>query len=193
MRPRDNTEYGIMVSIHHENPQSPISISHKPPSYPNIRSFGQKTPMHVPSIHDPIRSTFGIRREDSTYLGGIGFSRDKIFSPDEDIVFEEDAILDSHHQSSGLATHIECDLKCGPTEFFCSKSCSCIHSDLHCDGQIDCGPDAEDEEECEITEEMVKKMKSECEGNTLSQHIMCPNTFICIKQDWLCGELCALR
>jgi hypothetical protein len=54
---------------------------------------------------------------------------------------------------------------------------------------VDCGPDAEDETDCEITEEMIKKMKSECEGNTLSQHIMCPNTFICIKQEWLCGKL----
>lgn len=31
-------------------------------------------------------------------------------------------------------------------------------------------------------------MKTDCEGNTLSQHVMCPNTYICIKQDWLCGE-----
>jgi hypothetical protein len=35
---------------------------------------------------------------------------------------------------------------------------------------------------------MIKKMKTECEANTLSTHVMCPNTFICIKQDWLCGE-----
>lgn len=152
--------------------------------------FGSKnSPMHVPSMTDPIRSQFGIRREDSSYPGGIGISRDKIFSPNEDILFDEETILESNHQSSGTPS-VECDLKCGPTEFFCSKSCSCIHSDLHCDGQIDCGPDAEDEEECEVTEEMIKKMKSECEGNTLSQHIMCPNTFICIKQDWLCGKFC---
>lgn len=56
------------------------------------------------------------------------------------------------------------------------------------DGQIDCGPDGEDEEDCEITEEMVKKMKSDCEENTLSRHVMCPNTFVCIKEDWLCGK-----
>lgn len=57
------------------------------------------------------------------------------------------------------------------------------------DGQIDCGPEAEDEDDCEITEDMVKKMKTECESNTMSRHVMCPNTYICIKQDWLCGEL----
>lgn len=32
-------------------------------------------------------------------------------------------------------------------------------------------------------------MKTECESNTMSRHVMCPNTYICIKQDWLCGEL----
>ena len=57
------------------------------------------------------------------------------------------------------------------------------------DGQIDCGPEAEDEEDCELTEDMIKKIKNECEANTLSRHVMCPNTYICIKQDWLCGEL----
>lgn len=58
------------------------------------------------------------------------------------------------------------------------------------DGQIDCGPEAEDEEDCELTDDMIKKMKAECEANTLSlsRHVMCPNTYICIKQDWLCGE-----
>lgn len=56
------------------------------------------------------------------------------------------------------------------------------------DGQIDCGPEAEDEDDCEITEDMIKKMKGECEANTLSRHVMCPNTLICIKEDWLCGE-----
>jgi hypothetical protein len=56
------------------------------------------------------------------------------------------------------------------------------------DGQIDCGPEAEDEEDCELTEDMIKKIKNDCEANTLSRHVMCPNTYICIKQDWLCGE-----
>lgn len=57
------------------------------------------------------------------------------------------------------------------------------------DGQIDCGPEAEDEEDCELTDDMIKKMKTDCEANTLSRHVMCPNTYICIKQDWLCGEI----
>lgn len=64
------------------------------------------------------------------------------------------------------------------------------------DGQFDCGPGSdsgseaggEDEEDCEITEEVIKKMKNECEGNSVSRHVMCPNTYICIKEDWLCGK-----
>lgn len=54
------------------------------------------------------------------------------------------------------------------------------------DGQSDCGPDGEDEEDCEITEEQINKMRTECEAITMSPHIMCPNTLICIKQEWLC-------
>lgn len=39
---------------------------------------------------------------------------------------------------------------------------------------------------------MIKKMKSDCEAITISRHVMCPNTYICIKQDWLCGEFLKL-
>lgn len=183
---RENEDaYGVMV---HQTHQSPLSIAHKPPSYSNLRFGSKHTPIHVPSIHDTVLRPFGDRRDDLSYLGGSS-RNDKILISSPGLVFEEDSILDSQHQSAGSAVaEIECDLKCGPNEFFCSKSCSCIHMDLHCDGQIDCGPDGEDEEECEITEEMIKKMKSDCEGNTKSQHvmIMCPNTLVCIKQDWLC-------
>jgi Low-density lipoprotein receptor domain class A len=178
-------DYGIMVKHEH---QSPISSVYKPPSIINVRFPKQNSPMHVPSVHDNVLRPSIHRLDDFTYPSGIGTIRDKVFTHDDDLIFQEEAMLENNHQSSGSADAIDCDLKCGPYEFFCSKSCSCIHSDLHCDGQNDCGPDAEDEEECEITEEMVKKMRSECEGNTLSPHIMCPNTFICIKQDWLCGK-----
>lgn len=37
---------------------------------------------------------------------------------------------------------------------------------------------------------MVKKMKSDCEAKHL---VMCPNTYICIKPDWLCGKTKATR
>lgn len=173
--------YGVLV---HQAHLSPLSIAHKPPSYTNLR-FSKHTPMHVPSVHDPVLRPFGDRREEIPYLGGSS-RNEKILISNPDLVFEEASILDTQHQSSGTDDAVECDLKCGANEFFCSKSCSCIHADLHCDGQIDCGPGGEDEDMCEITEEMMKIMKSECEGITLSQHIMCPNTLICIKQDWLC-------
>lgn len=182
---RENEEtfgYGVMV---HQTHQSPLSIAHKPPSYSNLRFGSKHTPILVPSSHDTVLRPFGDRRDDLSYLGGSS-RNEKILISNPGLIFDEDSILDSQHQSSGSVVATECDLKCGPNEFFCSKSCSCIHTDLHCDGQIDCGPDGEDEDECEITEEMKKKMKSDCEENTLSQHVMCPNTFICIKQEWLC-------
>lgn len=173
--------YGVMV---HNIHQTHSHNSHKPPSYSNLRFGSKHSPMHVPSIHDSVLRPFGDRREDLSYLGGSSRG-DKILLSNAGLIFDEDSALDSQHQGSEGGV-VECDLKCEANEFFCSKSCSCIHADLHCDGQIDCGPDGEDEEECEITEEMITKMKSECEGNTMSPHIMCPNTFICIKQEWLC-------
>lgn len=109
----------------------------------------------------------------------------KVFNSDVEVIQTEDELLGSDH---GGGSTDECDVKCGPTEFFCSKSCSCIESSLHCDGIVDCEPDAEDEESCELTEDGVKKLKEDCEANTLSRHVMCPNTLICIKEDWLCGK-----
>lgn len=53
-------------------------------------------------------------------------------------------------------------------------------------GHIDCGPSAEDEEECALTEEMVKKLREDCEADTNPKHILCPNSHVCIKQEWLC-------
>lgn len=131
---RDNSgDYGIMVI--HQAPQSPIANAFKPAPYtPVLRSPSKNSPMHVPIIHDPIRSQFGVRREDSTYLGGLG-KHEKILIPEHEVLHDVDEILEGHHMNSGTTAH-ECDLKCGSTEFYCSKSCSCIHSDLHCDGQI---------------------------------------------------------
>ena len=175
--------YGVMVHQTHQT----HSHGHKPPSYSNWRFGSKHSPMHVPSVHDSVLRPFGDRRDDLSYLGG-GSRGDKILLSNSGLIFEEEAMLDNQHQGSDAGVS-DCDLKCEANEFFCSKSCSCIHDDLHCDGQIDCGPDGEDEDSCEITEEMINKLRNECEGNKISPHIMCPNTLICIKQEWLCdGE-----
>jgi len=113
--------------------------------------------------------------------------KDNEFLPSHTIYEMPDDMIESDG-NVGSSVAIECDLSCGPQEFTCKKSCSCIHEDLHCDGHDDCGPDGEDEDECVVTQDMYKKMKDECESNTLSRHVMCPNTYICIKQDWLCGN-----
>lgn len=183
-RDRENEDaFGYGVMVHNPHATHP-HISHKPPGYSNLRFGKQHSPMHVPSVHDSVLRPFGDRREDLNYLGGVSRG-DKILLSNPDLIFEEETMLDNQHQGSESVAPT-CDLKCETNEFFCSKSCSCIHADLHCDGQIDCGPDGEDEEECEITEEMINKMRTECEGNKISPHIMCPNTLICIKQEWLC-------
>lgn len=183
-------------------------VSHKPPGY-NTRYVGKTPITHHTGIHDTVfrPSGSGTRRDDMWIHQGISPSRDNVFLGHDDIVMPEDMLVGGgNHEDSGAPA--ECDATCGAMEFFCSKSCSCIHSDLHCgrfffnleferatigkllfsDGQIDCGPEAEDEDDCEITEDMVKKMKSDCESNTISRHVLCPNTYICIKEDWLCGK-----
>lgn len=183
-RMRDNDElpnYGTMV--HQPHNLSPILNAYTPPGYTTGLRSGifPKT-----SVHDPLlRSPFGERRDDTPYIGR-GPKVDKIFKPNPGLVFEEADILEAQHTIPGSDDAVECDSKCSPNEFFCAKSCSCIPADQHCDGQVDCSPGGEDEDTCEITEDMMKIMKSECEGIKLSQHIMCPNTLICIKQDWLC-------
>jgi hypothetical protein len=133
-----NGDYGIMVI--HQEPQSPITGIYKPVPYNSpfgvqTRTIGRNTPMHVSIMHDPIRSQYGGRRGD-TYIGGLGAKHDNVLFPERDILHDVDEELDGHHGINSGASAPECDLKCGPTEFFCSKSCSCIHSDLHCDGQI---------------------------------------------------------
>lgn len=152
-----------------------------------LRNYGNGKQIPHSSMYDPMVKPLNERREE-TYgynLNNRG-NKDSVFV---DRIYEEDeGMLGSNHRHGGGDLEIpgECDLKCEGLEFLCTKSCSCIHSDLHCDGQVDCGPDGEDENECEITEEMIKKMRVDCETDTATRHIMCPNTYICIKEEWLC-------
>jgi Low-density lipoprotein receptor domain class A len=175
----------------------PASVSHgvlihqAPASNkPSSRNIGKGPIIYSPTGHDTVFGPrpSGTRRDDLWVHQGISpRENERIFVDHGDhFIMEEEALIGGEHDGGGSTD--DCDVKCGPTEFFCPKSCSCIESSLHCDGVIDCGPDAEDEENCEITEDGVKRLKEECEANTLSRHVMCPNTLICIKEDWLCGE-----
>lgn len=190
-------------------------VIRKPPPYnaaANPRFPGKQQPPYVNS--DMHETHIGVRG-DSWNNPPVGISKNRPFIPPPQIYEQEDSLADSHQHH--YLSEPECDLKCDiSSEYFCTKSCSCIHIDLKCgmlsntfqrfmneikimifmaaiDGQADCGPDAEDEEDCEMTEEMIKKLKTDCEAIALSRHVMCPNTYICIKQDWLCGKLLQLH
>lgn len=77
-----------------------------------------------------------------------------------------------------------CHLACVATDFLCPRSCMCVPRFTRCDDEINC-EEGEDEEDCSITnEEIIKSIKSECEAT--KEHVMCPKTFACIAQDFLC-------
>lgn len=111
-----------------------VLVSHpKPPGY-NTRYVG-KTPIaphHFGISHDVFRPLApGTRRDDMFIHQGLSPSHDKVFfDHDEGIIMGEGALEEGGHQNAGGG--LECDATCEAMEFFCSKSCSCIHSDLHC-------------------------------------------------------------
>lgn len=121
-----SSSHGIIIK------QAPAShVSHKPPGY-NTRNIGKSPITHHSGPHDTVFRPSGSssRRDDMWIHQGISPSRDNVFLGHDDVVMEEGTLIGNTHQSSG--TPAECDATCGPEEFFCSKSCSCIHSDLHC-------------------------------------------------------------
>lgn len=81
-------------------------------------------------------------------------------------------------------TEPPCTLRCLPMEYFCARSCQCVPKFTQCDGDQNCDF-GEDEEDCSVSnEEIIKKIKSECEET--DKHVMCPRTFACIAQEFLC-------
>jgi hypothetical protein len=106
-------------------------IPYKPPGY-NTRYVG-KTPI-TPHV-EPQGNTFqpnGGRRDEIWVHQGISHSRIKVFDePYSGVFTEEDDLPDSSPQRAGGAA-APCELTCEPMEFFCSKSCSCIGSELRC-------------------------------------------------------------
>lgn len=87
--------------------------------------------------------------------------------------------LDDQHQNEQ-----PCNLACISTEFLCDRSCMCVPKFTRCDDEFNC-EDGEDEENCTFSnEEIVKNIKTECEAT--KEHVMCPKTFACISQKFLC-------
>lgn len=120
-----SSSHGIVIK------QAPVPhVSHKPPGY-NTRYVG-KAP--ITGIHTGIQDTVfrpsgsGTRRDDMWIHQGI--SPNNVFLGHEEGIFMEEGVLMGANSNSG--TPGECDVSCGQMEFFCSKSCSCIHSELHC-------------------------------------------------------------
>lgn len=79
----------------------------------------------------------------------------------------------------------DCRLEClRGTEFLCRRSCVCVSMHLRCDGEAHCA-DREDEEECTVSNEViVHTLMTDCEAG--DRHTMCPRTFVCIANEWLC-------
>lgn len=106
-------------------------------------------------------------------------NKDTIFVTQQEIFQDLDGLIkDTHGQAS-------CDTHCEETEFTCVQSCTCLHRDLRCDGNINCSPYGEDEKDCaELNEEIFKNLKNDCEKS--GERILCPSTYICISRLWLC-------
>lgn len=73
---------------------------------------------------------YGMRRDDMMPAQGFSPKGNVFVGHDDTFIMEEGTLVGSNHASSGNSE--VCEVSCGPTEFFCSKSCSCIQNDLHC-------------------------------------------------------------
>lgn len=128
----DDTSSYLGIGILVKQPPPIQHTAHKPPGY-NTRYVGKQPITHNTGFHDTVFRPSGSssRRDDLWIHQGISPGNEKIFSGNDDTaIMEEEILLSSNHQSSG--TTGECEATCGPMEFFCSKSCSCILSDMHC-------------------------------------------------------------
>lgn len=175
---------------HHGHGVVKYGVSAASDAQPKSR-FGNNNgpPMHAPSgqMYEMFNRGAMSERRDSGYYGGRinhrgGHNTDEYVPQQHD--FTEDLDEMSSNHNSGADEEGTCEISCEPSEFICEKSCHCIHGDLHCNEVIDCGPDGEDEMNCELTEEGIKKIRVECESSP--NHILCPNTLICISQHFLC-------
>lgn len=120
-----SSSVGVLVK------QPPLTphVAYRPPGY-NTRVG--KTPItHHTIVHDEVfrPSGYGTRHDDLWVHQGIMPNKARVFL--EPVAPDEEGILSSNPQNSGSAIEV-CDATCGSMEFFCSKSCSCIQSDMHC-------------------------------------------------------------
>lgn len=91
--------------------------------------------------------------------------------------------LHPHHHAPDA--HPECQLEClAETAFLCPRSCECVPMHQRCDGEAQCA-DGDDEEDCTLSNEaIVHGLRMHCELG--GAHSMCPHTFACISNEWLC-------
>lgn len=150
-----------------------------------------KTPVFLPPIpalpgssHGELYGTRGGERHDMETWGYDRYSagrsnKEQVFVPQPQVFENEDELIKDTHGS------VPCDVKCEEWEFYCVQSCTCLHVDLRCDGNINCNPYGEDEKDCqERNEELLKNIKHDCEKT--GERVLCPTTYICISKKWLC-------
>lgn len=200
VKTRPNLPYGKVITAPTSIPRAPSPIQ-TPPEIStagkirlgNIGGF-KSHPLIIPApalpgtSHGEIYGDHrgGERKEtygfDRYRPGGVGGANTKdSFVPQQQLnVYEsEDELIKDTHDG------VECQARCEDIEFFCVQSCTCLHKNLRCDGNIDCMPYGEDEKDCdELNEEILKNLRTDCEKS--GERILCPTTFACISKEWLC-------
>ncbi|XP_055684209.1 low-density lipoprotein receptor-related protein 4 [Lutzomyia longipalpis] len=170
--------HGVLVTKPHQQPSNSAQ-----PNDPMIRSVGvPKQPYSNLDLYG-IRD-FGIRRGDdgrSSFGHHPGETHEYVPAMQQiNVQHEHDELMKPDGGGGGS----ECSLHCEEWEFACPESCTCVHRDTRCDGTVDCEAQ-EDELECEdISEEIVREIRTKCESTGM--HIMCPRTYTCIAKEWLC-------
>lgn len=161
-RSRHQLPYGVIIHAPTTVPrvhQAPPPIRSQPDG-PQTRRLGNQNsrvlpvvvPMPGTSHGDIFEDRRGGERHDMETWGYDRYrpgqankdTRTFVPHPQEKNVFEDenDLIKDTHDGA-------HCAAKCEEMEFFCVQSCSCLHKNLRCDGNIDCQPYGEDEKDCE--------------------------------------------
>lgn len=100
------------------------------------------------------------------------------FFPEHPLVNPEEDLFAADGDESA-----KCTINCEDWEFFCQRSCECVHKDVRCDAALDC-ISGEDEDDCRaVHEDFIEKTKKECDA---IGRIMCARTYVCISPGWLC-------
>lgn len=193
-RSRPQLPYGKVITAPTNVPRAPPPILSQPENSQKIRigSIGnfKTNPLVVPppalpgTSHGEIfgehrggerKETYGFDR----YRPGYSNKETHSFVPQPQVYEGENELIKDTHDG------VECQAKCEDVEFFCVQSCTCLHKNLRCDGNIDCMPYGEDEKDCdELNEEILKNLRTDCEKS--GERVLCPTTYACISKEWLC-------